>query len=701
VEVIVKNAQSSGSSYFLLLAALAAGCASAADEGMDGDVGRSDQDLCSALSVVSNDADGQAVPGTNITWTATPTCTGTPQYSFWVRNPAGTWSLGQNWSASASFVWNTNSLATGAYTIQARVRDVAGSDAYYQKSVNAKFTLTASNPCTSVTTTATPTTTWVGQSVTFNSTAAGCTNPSFEVYHLDPGSATWTLLSAYSTSNASYVWNSTGAPAGTHRFSFWARGQGSLKTKEASTSPKYVLQPSSPCTGAGIALSPGTHTSVGNTVTITGSASGCGGAPTYKYYVFTPGASGSWVQLQDWTTSNKATWNTRLWAPGLYTVKVFVRVTGSTKSYDATNSDGYTLDAATPTSALAIHGGWENFCELLGSGKVGCWGYNANGELGNGSGATISSSPVAVTGITQAVGLSTGYSHSCAIVVGGGVRCWGSNLHGQLGNGSTTDSSTPVNVSSMASAAALASGNSHACAALVDGSVKCWGYNSRGQLGNGVGPDSSVPVSVSGISTASQVSAGYYHSCALLTDGTVKCWGTNLAGELGNGTGTNSPTPVTVTGLTNVTTISSSSGNSCAVKSDGTIWCWGANSAYGTLGDGSTSSQLTPVQVTGITNAKDVAVGIYHACAALQDGTARCWGYNIRGQLGNATNTDSLSPVPVSNITNAVSIAVSYYSSCATLADNTAVCWGHGTNGELGRGSTANSNIPVAVSAVP
>ena len=96
-----------------------------------------------------------------------------------------------------------------------------------------------------------------------------------------------------------------------------------------------------------------------------------------------------------------------------------------------------------------------------------------------------------------------------------------------------------------------------------------------------------------------------------------------------------------------------------------------------------------------------MAVGAYHSCAGLQDGTAVCWGYNLYGQLGNGTNVDSATPVAVSGLTNVAFVGTARVTSCALLTDNTYKCWGYGSLGSLGNGTVTSSNIPVAVTPVP
>ena len=145
------------------------------------------------------------------------------------------------------------------------------------------------------------------------------------------------------------------------------------------------------------------------------------------------------------------------------------------------------------------------------------------------------------------------------------------------------------------------------------------------------------------------------HSCALLTDGKMKCWGRNDVGQLGDGTTTSSSTPVEVSNIKTATSIALGGYHSCALLTDGAMKCWG-NNDQGQLGDGTTTNRATPVEASGITTATSIALGYSHSCALLTDGKIKCWGRNDYGQLGDGTTTSSSTPVEVSGITTATSI---------------------------------------------
>ncbi|MEO7570980.1 MAG: hypothetical protein ABIX10_00950 [Acidimicrobiales bacterium] len=175
--------------------------------------------------------------------------------------------------------------------------------------------------------------------------------------------------------------------------------------------------------------------------------------------------------------------------------------------------------------------------------------YGVN-QLGNDSARSAQSDAVTPAVPATATAVSAGISHSCGLLTGGTLRCWGANSNGELGNGTTTFSEpTPVTVNGISTASAISGGFHHSCALLTGGTLRCWGRNVDGELGNGTNTDSSTPVTVTGISTATAISSDSEHACALLSGGTLKCWGNNFSGQLGNGTTTDSSTPVPVVGL--------------------------------------------------------------------------------------------------------------------------------------------------------
>ena len=323
------------------------------------------------------------------------------------------------------------------------------------------------------------------------------------------------------------------------------------------------------------------------------------------------------------------------------------------------------------SSALQVSAGGENACALLSNGHVECWGYNYDGQLGDGLGypdgpefcggdaPACSRTPVEVTGISTATQIAVSDQAACAVLSDGHVECWGADGSGELGDGRSgypNSSDVPVEVIGISSATEVSAGGEDACALLSDGHVECWGYDTYGQLGNGTGgayTESEVPVEVTGVSTATEVSAGGGNACALLANGDVECWGYNVYGELGNGTTTNSDVPVEVKGISTATQVSAGY-DTCALLSNGQAECWGDNSR-GELGNGTTADSDVPVEVagiaaevTGISTAtlRSGPVGNanldIHACAALSNGHAECWGSNEQGELGTGGWHDDL-----------------------------------------------------------
>ena len=267
--------------------------------------------------------------------------------------------------------------------------------------------------------------------------------------------------------------------------------------------------------------------------------------------------------------------------------------TGTTFTNVPTPAQLTSINTATGVSASSV---FYN-CAALRDGTAQCWGSNVGmlGTLGNGDTTTsFSATPVTVANLTDVTAVATGSSFACAFS-GIGAWCWGNNLVGQLGDGSTTNSAIPVIVSGLpggiASMAASNDGD-HVCVVMRDSTIRCWGGNVSGQLGNGTTAFPRVPTppgTVVGLSGATAVALGTNHTCALLTDGTVRCWGFNGGGALGNGSTTDSTSPQPTSLSGSAISIAAGFGSTCAVLSNGAVVCWGA----GTL-VGSPTNILTP-----------------------------------------------------------------------------------------------------------
>ncbi len=367
-------------------------------------------------------------------------------------------------------------------------------------------------------------------------------------------------------------------------------------------------------------------------------------------------------------------------------------VAGSSGSGGAGGS-GIVVAAAT---AGGIH-----TCALTSSGGVKCWGFNLYGQVGNASQAWPTQ-PDDVAGLGSGVSaIAAGFHFTCALTTAGAVKCWGKNDHAELGDGTKTKQPTPVAVSGLSSGAvAIAAGFIHACAVTSSGGVKCWGNNDSGQLGDGTTTEGIKPVSVFGLSSgAVAVSAGANHTCALTKAGAVKCWGSNGSGQLGDGTKLPRKTLVDVSGLSSgVTAISAGDAHTCSLAATGAVKCWGFNE-NGQLGDGTKMDRAVPTDVSGLgSGVSRVAAGHSRSCAVDATGAAWCWGDNSDGQLGDGTKMQRLKPIPVSGLGAGIAnLAPGGTHSCAVTSSGGMKCWGKNDNGQLGDGSKTPQLSPVNV----
>jgi alpha-tubulin suppressor-like RCC1 family protein len=206
------------------------------------------------------------------------------------------------------------------------------------------------------------------------------------------------------------------------------------------------------------------------------------------------------------------------------------------------------------SGVVAIAGGEKHSCALTSAGAVKCWGWNFDGQIGDGTWNNYRLTPTAVSGLSSGVvAITAGERHSCALTSAGAVKCWGSNSGGQIGDGTQSNIRlTPVAVSGLSSGVvAITAGGSNTCALTSAGAVKCWGFNSDGELGDGTTTSHFTPVPVSGLSSGIvAIATGRYHSCAVTGAGALKCWGANFGGQLGDGTNTRRLIPTTIRGMT-------------------------------------------------------------------------------------------------------------------------------------------------------
>lgn len=353
-------------------------------------------------------------------------------------------------------------------------------------------------------------------------------------------------------------------------------------------------------------------------------------------------------------------------------------------------------------------------CGVAG-GEVYCWGSGRFGELGLGEEATqslVPAGPLQHLGKVTEIRANRGYA--CALEQSGTVACWGNNVHGQLGDGTTENRFEPVRVAGVSGAVHIATGYQHACAVLRDGSVVCWGENADGQLGREGGGMFPNAQRVPGLSHVVQVAAGRTSTCARLSGGRVECWGTNTYGELGRGVPPEvlpaSARPAAVQIVQNARDLSGFADHYCAATEDGQALCWGGKSMPPTRALRQRERRIAanlPVEplpdigavdtIDGIDKVENVSVGMGFSCARQQTGHVYCWGGNTYAQHGSGSQNDRDYPTPMAGVIGAKLVVAGARNSCVLARDDRMLCAGANRHGEIGNGGTATALTPTPV----
>jgi len=383
---------------------------------------------------------------------------------------------------------------------------------------------------------------------------------------------------------------------------------------------------------------------------------------------------------------------------------------------------------------LAVAAGGSSCLALGSDGTTWSWGYNYNGQLGDGS-RDDRPTPAQVSIPAGAVAAGI-WLHGLVVNSDGSLWAFGENLYGELGDATTARRLAPVRVWGMTGPVELASGAHHTVVAKADGTVWGWGQGSSGQLGNGIWQHRSAPVRAIGLSAVVAVAAGRWHTVALRGDGTVWTWGANNYLQLGDTSAARSEA-AQVPGLTGVVAVAAGGTHTLALREDGTVWAWGYN-FYGQVGDGTTTDRSTPAQVSGLSGAfVAIAGGYYHSLAVKgdgtvwfwggvnlsdppgpvgtppgmvrvcadgshsgglrSDGTVWGWGANGLGALGDGTTIDRLTPVQAVGLTGVLGLEQGFFHAVARASDQTVRTWGGNAAGQLGDGTLTDRLTAVAV----
>ncbi len=298
-----------------------------------------------------------------------------------------------------------------------------------------------------------------------------------------------------------------------------------------------------------------------------------------------------------------------------------------------------------------IDAGRQHTCAVTTDNRAFCWGRNGTGQIGDGT-RTDRLTPVRIGGGRLFRRVEAGVNHTCGIgYADNKAYCWGWNSNGEIGDGTTTTRLAPTAVAGGRQFRFVTAGWFHTCGVTPTDTAFCWGSDGLGQIGDG--PDvtaRSSPAPVAGGLRFRQLDASTDHTCGVTTGNRAYCWGSGGFGQLGDGKQLNRFTPRAVAGGLAFSRVSAGYEHSCGETTGDRGYCWGSN-GRGEVGDGTLTRRLTPAAVAGGLSVSQLSAGFLHTCAVTSASVAYCWGRNDNAQLGDGTTTHRSVPVPVRGAT--------------------------------------------------
>jgi alpha-tubulin suppressor-like RCC1 family protein len=374
----------------------------------------------------------------------------------------------------------------------------------------------------------------------------------------------------------------------------------------------------------------------------------------------------------------------------------FVTALASGQATITAEIEGISATAEVSVKLPPVALGRDHTCAIERSARIYCWGLGLHGQLGIGE-STIADVPTEIQGQGDRdwVAVSSGAGHSCALDFAGLVACWGRGLEGQLGTGENSPRTSPADLDFPFQLQAVSAGQRHTCGISDrDDRTWCWGWNVSGQIGNGTTVTVSRPVEVLGLPALEQISAGGQHTCAIDRQGGMWCWGDNTHGQIGDGTRTRRLAPERIASSIKFVFVSSGARHTCAIDTAAEMYCWGDNSS-GQLGNLTLTSSDTPQPVAGGIEFVSVSSSVVTTCGVASDQRAYCWGLGSLGRLGTGSRLLTPNPVPIGGGAVYTKILAGNAHGCAITFADTMKCWGFGGLGQLGNGKRGNSPVPI------